>query len=114
MTFAFDTTITLGVIVTVVLAVIAWIRTRWGGLDTRLSDQSARLDRHDSRISATEQTVQTLPGKDDIHDLRLALSDLKGDMKEVRAGQAAAAEAFRGQAIVVARVEQYLLEKSGK
>lgn len=114
MTIAFDLTVTMGVIVTLVIAIISWVRSMRKGIDDRVAGVAARLDRHDHRISATEQTLTGLPAKDDLHDLRIALEGLRGDMKEVRAAQTAATEATRRQEIVVQRVEQYLLERSGK
>jgi len=111
MNIAFDLTVTMGVIVTLVIAIVGWIKSMRKAIDDRAAELSARLDRHDHRISAAEQTLQGLPGKDDLHDLRLALEGLRGDMREVRAAQHAAIEANKRQEIVVQRVEQYLLER---
>ncbi len=111
MEFRFDLTITFGVIVTLAIAIIGWIRSIRTAIDDRASAISARLDRHDHRLSTAEQTLQGMPGKDDLHDLRLALEGLRGDMREVRAAQHAAIEANKRQEIVVQRVEQYLLER---
>ena len=125
MTFAFDTTVTMGVIVTVLLAIIGWVQMGRKSVNDRIrsvahdartlgQEHGARLDRHDKRLTSVEQVVVGLPGKDDIHDLRIALEGLRGDMKEVRAAQTASAEVSRRQEVVVQRVEQYLLERSGK
>jgi len=49
-----------------------------------------------------------------MHDLRIALEGLRGDVKEVRVALSASNDASRRQEVVVQRVEQYLLERSGK
>lgn len=114
MNIALDLTVTMGVIVTCVIAIVGWVQMGRKATNDRIGSTNARLDRHEHRISAVEQTVMGLPGKDDLHDLRIALEGLRGDMKEVRAAQSAAVDASRRQEVVVQRVEQYLLEKSGK
>lgn len=78
MTFEFDFTVTMGVIVTVVLAIVGWVRTGRKTVDDKIDGVTGRLDRHENRISLVEQTLTGLPAKDDIHDLRLALEGLRG------------------------------------
>jgi len=115
MNIALDLTVTMGVIVTVVIAIVGWVQMGRKATNDRIASTNGRLDRHEHRISTVEQTVMGLPGKDDLHDLRIALEGLRGDMKEVRAAQAAAVDASRRQEVVIQRVEQHLLqEKSGK
>jgi len=52
---------------------------------TRLDDHDARLARHDTRLSGVEQALRALPAKDDLHGLQLALTELRGEMRETRA-----------------------------
>ncbi|WP_126977441.1 DUF2730 family protein [Frigidibacter oleivorans] len=80
--------------------------------DKRLEEAVARLDRHEMRITSVEQTLSGLPAKEDMHELRLALEGLRGDMKEVRANQASAVATGARQEAVVQRLENYLLEKA--
>lgn len=91
-----------------------WWRTRDQNVETRFRAGSERMDRLDHRLASVEQTLRNLPSKDDLHALNLAISDLHGDLREIRASQTAAAEVTRRQELVVSRVEQYLLERSGK
>lgn len=114
MTFAFDLTVTMGVIVTVVIAIVGWVHSRQKRTDDAIGSVGARVDRHESRLVAVEQTVTGLPGKDDIHDLRLSLEAFRGDLKEVKASQSAMTESVQRNEVVTRRLEQYLLDRAGK
>lgn len=98
MTIGFDLTITVGVIVTVVIAVIGWSKARWSALDKRHADLSDRLDRHDSRITAAEQTLKGMPAKDDVHAIRIELTEMRGDLRAMKAS-------MDGQQAILTRVE---------
>ncbi len=103
MTFGFDLTVTIGVIVTVALAVIAWFRARHAAID-------ARLDRHDQRIVAAEQTLKSLPGKDDIHSLSLAMARVEGDIRTMAASVEGQRQIMNRLETVVSRQEDHLLK----
>lgn len=51
----------------------------------RLDDHDARLARHDTRISGVEQSLRNMPAKEDLHGLQLALAEVRGDLREMRA-----------------------------
>lgn len=98
MNIVFDTTLGLGVITTIVIAMAGWFGRRNAAIDSRIQACSERLDRHEARTHAIEQTLQALPGQKDLHELSLAISEMRGDMREVRA-------AMQGQAAMLGRVE---------
>ena len=52
----------------------------------KLEDHGSRLDRLDGRLGSVEQTLRGMPGKDDIHAVQLALSDMRGDLKNMQTG----------------------------
>lgn len=54
-------------------------------LGERIDGQSLRLTDHDQRITALEQSMRSLPVKDDLHGVQLALSEMRGDLREMRA-----------------------------
>lgn len=114
MTFNFDLTVTMGVIVTVVLAIVGWVHSRQKRNDDATAAITARIDRHEARIVTVEQTVTGLPGKDDIHALHLSLEGFRGDLREVRAAQSAMTESVQRNELVTRRLEQYLLDRAGK
>lgn len=110
----FDLTITFGVIVTVVLALVGWHHTRWKAVHGRIDSQSERLDRHDGRIQSVEQTLNHLPAKADVHGIQLSLSEVQGDMREIRAALAAFESRATRQDVVLQRVEDFLLNKDSR
>lgn len=95
---------------TVISAMRGARRSEVAGIDGRLSAAEKQLVEHDGRLAAQSQLLAGMPGRDDLHDVRLVLSELRGDMKEMRATQVAAAELHRRQEIVVDRVEQFLIQ----
>lgn len=51
----------------------------------RLDAHDSRHARHDERLSGIEQALRALPAKEDLHGLQLALSEVRGDLREMRA-----------------------------
>lgn len=88
-----------------------WWRTRDQNVETRFKAGSERMDRLDQRLASVEQTLRAQPTKEDMHQLGLLIEGLRGDVRELRAAQSAVSDAGKRQDIVLARVEQYLLER---
>lgn len=74
-----------------------------------IADHHARMDRHDARISALEQTVMGLPGKDDMHALHLGMSELRGELREMRAVMTGNSQIMGRLESIVTRHEDHLL-----
>ena len=51
----------------------------------RLDGHSDSINKHDQRITSLEQSMRAMPAKDDVHGLQLALSEVRGDLREMRA-----------------------------
>lgn len=51
----------------------------------RIDDLGKRYEAIEHRVSALEQTLRTMPGKDDLHAVTLALADIRGDLKMMNA-----------------------------
>lgn len=101
--------------------VYTWWRTRDQNVESRFRQGSERMDRTDtrindlgSRVSAVEQAMMNLPTREDLHNLSLGLAELRGDFREIRTSLAATADSLGRNAAVTTRLEQYLLERSGK
>lgn len=109
MTFAFDLTVTLGLIATVAIALIGAWRMRNKAVDTRIDGCEERADRHEQRIHGVEQTLQSLPRREDLHGLALAMSDMRGEMREVRASVQGQAQIMTRVEAVVSRQEDHLM-----
>lgn len=119
--FAFDLTVSLGLLLSIVSIIFAWFRTRrkavddrfdklMDGVDRRFHDGSKRMDELASRLQATEQTVASMPGKDDMHRVEMMLVEMGGDMKAVRAFQKSTADSVNRIEGIVGRHEDYLRE----
>lgn len=75
-----------------------------------LSDHGSRLDDHALRIGSIEQSQRALPSTKDMHELELAMEQLKGEIKTmsaIMAGQSAIMERLE---VIVGRHESHLLE----
>ncbi len=96
----------------IVNIIYTWWRTRDQNVETRFRAGSERMDRLDHRLGSVEQTLRGAATKDDMHSLRLGLASLEGELREIRAMQAAAAETSKRQDIVLTRVEQFLLDRT--
>lgn len=94
--------------------VYTWWRTRDQNVESRFRAGSERMDRIDGRLASVEQTLRNLPAKDDLHRVELALGDVRGEMREIRASIAASTEHGKRQDLVLSRLENYLLEHGGK
>lgn len=108
--FGFDLTITMGVIVTVVVAILGWSHTRWKAIHARIDTGAERLDRHEGRIGKIEQDMNHLPAKQDVHNIQIAMTEMHGELREMRAASTAANERAQRQDIVLQRVEDYLMK----
>lgn len=76
----------------------------------RLEDHAARLQGHAERLTQLEQAFSSLPAKEDLHKLTLAISDVRGELREIRTSQSGFTDTVRRQETVITRLEQYLLE----
>lgn len=114
MTFNFDLTISLGLIVTLVGAIIGWVRMQIRRIETRIDVAGERLDRHEGRLSLAEQNLQSLPAKNDLHKIELAIERMGGDMREMRASMSGQQQIMSRLETVVTRQEDHLMTRGGK
>ncbi|AHD01180.1 hypothetical protein METH_11270 [Leisingera methylohalidivorans DSM 14336] len=89
-----------------------WFATRRSNVDARFKAGSDRMNALESRIQSTEQTLSTMPEKDDIHSLQLLLSDMGGELKAMRASMRGIAESQTRLEHISSRHEDYLREKT--
>lgn len=69
-----------------------------------------RLDNHEVRLNAIEQSLGGMPARDDMHVLQMSLSDMRGDLKEMRATMKGNNEIMRRLETIVSRHEDHLLD----
>ena len=85
-------------------------QTTWRkDIERRFQEGSKRMDRHDLRLQALEQTVQGMPGKDDMHRLELQLSEIAGDMKGMSATMLGMSQSMARTEKIVGRHDEHLM-----
>lgn len=90
--------------------VYAFFANRKKDVDERFREGSKRMDRHDGRIAALEQTIQSMPEKEDIHSLQLKLAEMNGSLMQMTAVMEGNAKVMARLETVVTRHEDHLLE----
>ncbi|MCW8843357.1 MAG: DUF2730 domain-containing protein [Rhodobacteraceae bacterium] len=117
----FDPTISVSVLLSVGTIIFTIFKTRARALDDRfdvlnerLKDGSKRMDRHDGRLGAIEQTVQSLPAQSDMHNLQLRLAEMSGDLKAINASMEGNGKIMERLETIVSRHEDHLLEGGRK
>nr|WP_296430166.1 DUF2730 family protein [Roseovarius sp. BRH_c41] len=103
-----------GVIFPMLVAFYTFVATRRKDLDKDLKDGRDRMDRHESRISRIEQTISSMPGRDDMHALQLELVKQTGAMEKMAAVMEGNAKITERLEIIVTRHEQHLLDGGKK
>ncbi len=105
-----------GLILPISGMIYTFIATRRKDVDGKFVDVnkqfnagSDRMDRHEGRIARLEQTVQTLPGKDDMHQLQLELVKQTGSLNEMRAVMEGNGAVMSRLEKIVTRHEEHLL-----
>ena len=87
----------------------AWFGNRRKDVDGRFRDGAKRMDRHDSRIQALEQSVATMPSKDDIHAIELHMARINGTMSRMEAVMEGSSQIMSRLEKIVTRHEDHLL-----
>lgn len=73
----------------------------------RLEGHAKRLGDHDQRVAALEQAQRAAPAQADFHRLELSMSEMRGDVREMRA-------ILGRMETIVTRHEDHLLETAKK
>ncbi|WP_428527129.1 DUF2730 family protein [Roseibium sp.] len=85
----------------IVLGVYGWLTARAKGNSEHLQKVDNKLIEHDRRIQSVESELKHMPDKDDVHDLKLALAELRGTVGRLD-------ESLSGVSRTVRRVEEHL------
>ncbi|MGH1416883.1 MAG: DUF2730 family protein [Pelagimonas sp.] len=103
----------LSFLFSILAMIIAIFRTRQSKVDERFKSGSDRMDRHDSRLQAVEQTVKALPSSQDIHKIELMMAEMSGTLGRMDAVMEGNAKIMGRLETIVTRHEDHLLS-SGK
>lgn len=111
MSFDIETALKLASLALSISAMVyAFFANRKKDVDERFKDGARRMDRHEGRIAVIEQTMQTMPGKDDVHALQLELVKQTGSLNEMRAVMEGNAKIMARLEAIVSRHEDHLLD----
>jgi hypothetical protein len=102
----------LGFCLAVVSMVFTFFATRSKATDERFKAGSDRMDRHELRIQTLEQTVQALPGREDIHKIEIHVERMAGEMGRISAVMEAQTKLMERLERIVTRHEEHLLKGS--
>lgn len=78
----------------------------------RLGAQGKELDALAARVASLEQAQRVMPTKDDMHALHLGMSEMRGDLREMRAAMDGNMKVMGRLETIVTRHEDHLLEGS--
>ncbi|WP_282094330.1 DUF2730 family protein [Epibacterium ulvae] len=90
--------------------VYAWFATRRKDLDKRLHDGSKRMDQHDLDIQSLKQSLESLPARQEFHELQILMTELGGDMKAILEQLKSVGDSQRRMEKTVGAHETYLRE----
>jgi len=117
----YDFRVTLPFLLTLVTLIYTWWRTRdrnvddrFKGVDERFKLGSERMDRHDARLASIEQTLRGLPAKQDMHELQISITELKGELKTMAAVIDGRNRLMERLETIVERHEDHLLDGGKK
>jgi len=109
MSFEFDLTITLSLVLAIGTILFTWFRTRQGDVDERFKSGTDRMDRHANRLTVLEQKITVLPDKDDMHSLQIEMAKMTGALGQMQAVMEGNAKIMDRLETIVTRHEDHLL-----
>ena len=123
MTFGFDLTVNLALIVGLVGSALGLLIRQFRAIRARVDHVEEKAEAacekamtmcndHGKRLDLLDAIVPALPKADDLHRLQLAITEMRGDHREQRAIQAGNAQVMARFENVVQRIEEHLLNKS--
>lgn len=62
-----------------------WITELIAPITQRLNDGSKKMDAHELEIQALKAKVDTLPDKQDVHDLQIGITEMRGELSTMAA-----------------------------
>lgn len=84
--------------IAILVAAYTFFATRRKDVDEKLEEAKRDRDALASRVSAVEAEAKASPGQNDIHDLTVAMAEMRGEFR-------ALSETLRGQRDLMGRLE---------
>ncbi len=98
----------LAFVISIGVGIYAFFVNRRKDVDQRFTEGSRRMDRIDARVGKLESTVDAMPGKDEVHALRLLLAEMSGDLKAMTATMGGMSETMKRLENSVSRHDDHL------
>lgn len=97
-------------VLSVAAMIVAWFGGRHKDIETRFAAHGQRVDEIDRRTQRIEQVVATLPGRDDLHGLEIAMTQISGQLSVIGEAMNGQREIMKRLESIVSRHEDHLLE----
>lgn len=123
MTFGFDLTVNLALIIGLVGSALGLLVRQFRAVNARVDHVEDKAEKacekamamcndHGKRLDLLDAIVPALPKADDLHRLQLAITEMRGDHRELRAVMTGNAQMMGRLEMIVQRQEEHLLSKS--
>lgn len=89
-------------------------RTEMHQVEADVKAAALRLDRHHNRLDRLDQTVASLPGKEDMHQLQIQMIRISGTMDRMEAVMEGNTKIMSRLEQIVTRHEDHLLSETRK
>lgn len=110
----FDTTITPSLIFSIVALVLAWWRTRRSAVDELFRSGRKRMEDLELRLQKVEQTILSMPSRDEMHQIQIAIERQTGALNAMGATMEGISKVMERLETIVSRHEDHLLNGAGK
>lgn len=111
----FDTFLKLASFLLSISAVVySFFVNRKKDTDERFAAGTKRMTKIEQRVADVEHDISTMPAKDDMHRLEIAMTEMAGEMKAVGAHISSQRDVMRRIESVVTRHEDHLLDGGKK
>lgn len=100
----------LAVWATALMSLLSLGTSMWNVLTSKARSNAQRIDQLATRVEKVERDMSAMPARDDMHALHIALTEIRGDLKEMRATMAGHSEIMTRLETVVSRHEDHLLD----
>jgi hypothetical protein len=97
------------ILVSLITIVVVFFKTRRKDFDDAIEKNSKRVDAQEIRILSLEQTVASMPEKDDMHRMELAMEKITGKLDVVATHMSGQKDVMKRLENVVTRHEDHLL-----
>lgn len=97
--------------ISIASSLIALATTIYQGVTSGAKANAVMMADQAKRIEKLELALAGVPARDDLHNLHIALADMRGDLKAMGATMKGNAQVMERLELIVSRHEQHLLDE---